>query len=97
MRFKRIQGLVSELVFDFSLADGALKKNRGQSLNSELYPPFVRCSFSDRLIFDATQYLIAPAKILPRRFKDPAAYQRQHVPGLIFDRLAPALIPNLQP
>jgi len=34
----------------------------GQSLNSELDPPFVRRSIPDRQIFDATQYLFAPAK-----------------------------------
>ena len=31
-------------------------------LNSELYPPFVRRIIADRLIFDTTQYLFAPAK-----------------------------------
>ena len=35
-------------------------KIKGQSLNSELYPPFVRRFITDRLIFDATQYLFAP-------------------------------------
>ena len=43
-------------------AEVKLEKNRGQSVNSELYPTFDRRSISNKLIFDATQYLFEPAK-----------------------------------
>jgi hypothetical protein len=40
-------------------------ENRGQSLNSELYPHMVRYSIFDRLIFDATLDFSGPARNLP--------------------------------
>ena len=48
----------------------------GQSLNSELYSFFFRPSISDKLIFDATQYLFASAKNSALSFKDRAISQR---------------------
>ena len=60
--------------------------NWGQSVNSELYPLFLH-SNSDRLIFDATQYLFSPAKILSLRFKDRAISQRPVNARTFFENL----------
>jgi hypothetical protein len=59
----------------------------GQSLNSELSPAFVRCSISDRQIFDATQYLFAPAKNSALCFTDRAVSHRSVNVRTFFENL----------